>query len=192
MNKRVARAAALRLDQQIKELGELMIRRRLFIKADRMFKKPKPGKKRLVKWPKKLVPLYDDKARQRLLAACLPGYNCTWKAGQAAVSTVRGAGSVRAYKCRSAVRTGRPGTGRTCSERAGVRGGALLRVAVRAAGVAVAVCAERAAGGRRDGLLPVPARAALVRRAARPLRTPPPLQRCVDTLGKLQGRCLCL
>ena len=40
-----------------------MIRRRLFIKADRMFKKPKPGKKRLVKWPHKLVPLYDDKAR---------------------------------------------------------------------------------------------------------------------------------
>ena len=39
-----------------------MIRRRLFIKADRLFKKPKPGKKRLVKWPKKLVPLYEDKA----------------------------------------------------------------------------------------------------------------------------------
>lgn len=58
-----AAGAALRTDQQIKELGELMIRRRLFIKADRMFKKPKPGKKRLVKWPHKLVPLYDDKAR---------------------------------------------------------------------------------------------------------------------------------
>jgi len=72
MNKWVARAAALRLDQQIKELGELMIRRRLFIKADRMFKKPKPGKKRLVKWPKKLVPLYDDKVRARLLPTCLP------------------------------------------------------------------------------------------------------------------------
>ncbi|KAK9839798.1 hypothetical protein WJX81_002420 [Elliptochloris bilobata] len=53
---------ALRKDQQIRELGELMIRRRLFIKADRMFKKPKPGKKRLVKWPHKLVPLYDDKS----------------------------------------------------------------------------------------------------------------------------------
>ena len=58
-----AAGAALRTDQQVKELGELMIRRRLFIKADRMFKKPKPGKKRLVKWPHKLVPLYDDKAR---------------------------------------------------------------------------------------------------------------------------------
>ena len=58
-----AAGAALRTDQQIKELGELMIRRRLFIKADRMFKKPKPGKKRLVKWPHKLMPLYDDKAR---------------------------------------------------------------------------------------------------------------------------------
>lgn len=36
------------------------MRRRLFIKADRMFKKPKPGKKRLAKWPKKLVPFYAD------------------------------------------------------------------------------------------------------------------------------------
>ena len=33
-----------------------MLRRRFLIKADRMFKKPKPGRKRLVKWPKKLVP----------------------------------------------------------------------------------------------------------------------------------------
>ena len=51
-----------------------------------MFKKPKPGKKRLVKWPKKLVPLYDDKARRRLLAVCLPGWKCSWQTGQAAVS----------------------------------------------------------------------------------------------------------
>ena len=40
----------------MKELGELLLRRRFLIKADRMFKKPKPGRKRLVKWPKKLVP----------------------------------------------------------------------------------------------------------------------------------------
>ena len=40
----------------MKELGDLMLRRRFLIKADRMFKKPKPGRKRLVKWPKKLVP----------------------------------------------------------------------------------------------------------------------------------------
>ncbi len=183
MNKWVARAAALRLDQQIKELGELMIRRRLFIKADRMFKKPKPGKKRLVKWPKKLVPLYDDKVRARLLPACLPAClpGCIGKgqaARQAVVSTVRAAVSGRACRCadmsrRSAVRPGRPCTGQTRSERAGICGGALLRMAVRAAGVAVAVCAERAAGGRRDGLLPVPARAALVRRAVQPLRTRP-------------------
>ena len=33
-----------------------MLRRRFLIKADRMFKKPKPGRKRLVKWPKKLLP----------------------------------------------------------------------------------------------------------------------------------------
>ena len=48
--------AASKQDQQVKELGELLLRRRFLIKADRMFKKPKPGRKRLVKWPKKLVP----------------------------------------------------------------------------------------------------------------------------------------
>jgi hypothetical protein len=32
-----------------------MARRRLFVRADRMYKKPKPGRKKLVKWPKKLL-----------------------------------------------------------------------------------------------------------------------------------------
>ena len=35
------------------------MRRKLVIRVDRMYKKPKPGKKRLAKWPKKLVPLID-------------------------------------------------------------------------------------------------------------------------------------
>lgn len=48
--------AASKPEQQVKELGDLLLRRRFLIKADRMFKKPKPGRKRLVKWPKKLVP----------------------------------------------------------------------------------------------------------------------------------------
>ena len=52
--------AGLRVEDQIKTLAELMMRRRLFVKADRMFKKPKPGKKRLAKWPKKLIPMYAD------------------------------------------------------------------------------------------------------------------------------------
>lgn len=49
----------------MKELGDLLLRRRFLIKADRMFKKPKPGRKRLVKWPKKLVP-----AEAPLVRAC--------------------------------------------------------------------------------------------------------------------------
>ena len=53
---RSVHCAASKQDQQVKELGELLLRRRFLIKADRMFKKPKPGRKRLVKWPKKLVP----------------------------------------------------------------------------------------------------------------------------------------
>ncbi len=51
--------AALPLEVQIAFMGELMLRRGLFVKAERMFKKPKPGKKRLVKWPKKLLPIPD-------------------------------------------------------------------------------------------------------------------------------------
>ena len=50
-------------------------------------------------------------------------------------------------------------------------------MAVRATGIAVAVCAERAAGGGRHGLLPLPACAALVRRAAQQLRALARLQR---------------
>ena len=58
-----------------------MLRRRFLIKADRMFKKPKPGRKRLVKWPKKLVPAESPLVRLiillmlrlacRVLAICL-------------------------------------------------------------------------------------------------------------------------
>ena len=58
--------AGLRVEDQIKTLAELMMRRRLFVKADRMFKKPKPGKKRLAKWPKKLIPMYADQVNLSL------------------------------------------------------------------------------------------------------------------------------
>lgn len=37
----------------------LLIRRGLVLRVDRVYKKPKPGKKRLTKWPKKLVPVQD-------------------------------------------------------------------------------------------------------------------------------------
>ena len=53
---KIVHCAASKQEQQVKELGELLLRRRFLIKANRMFKKPKPGRKRLVKWPKKLVP----------------------------------------------------------------------------------------------------------------------------------------
>ena len=64
-----------------------MLRRRFLIKADRMFKKPKPGRKRLVKWPKKLVPAESPLVRLiispilrlacKLLAICLQHTNLT-------------------------------------------------------------------------------------------------------------------
>ena len=37
------------------------MRRNIFLKSERQFKKPKPGKKRLAKWPKKLIPLEGDR-----------------------------------------------------------------------------------------------------------------------------------
>lgn len=52
---------ATKLEQQVQEVAGLMLRKGLFMKTERMFKKPKPGKKRLVKWPKKLLPLHSDK-----------------------------------------------------------------------------------------------------------------------------------
>ena len=64
-----------------------MLRRRFLIKADRMFKKPKPGRKRLVKWPKKLVPAESPLVRLiiplmlrlacKLLRICLQHTNLT-------------------------------------------------------------------------------------------------------------------
>ncbi|DBB05953.1 TPA: hypothetical protein ACH3X3_009946 [Trebouxia sp. C0006] len=46
-------------DAQIKTLIELLLRRRLIFRTDRLYKKAKPGKKRLAKWPKKLLPVRD-------------------------------------------------------------------------------------------------------------------------------------
>lgn len=43
-------------EEQIEELVLLLLRRRLLLRCDRVYKKPKPGKKRLAKWPRKLVP----------------------------------------------------------------------------------------------------------------------------------------
>ena len=41
--------------EAVRELLHLMIRRGLVIRADRLHKKPKPGHKRLSKWPRKLA-----------------------------------------------------------------------------------------------------------------------------------------
>lgn len=46
-------------DGQMNEFIVLLIRRGLVLRVDRVYKKPKPGKKRLTKWPKKLVPVQD-------------------------------------------------------------------------------------------------------------------------------------
>ena len=39
----------------MRELLHLMMRRGLVIRADRLFKKPRPGRKNLSKWPRKLA-----------------------------------------------------------------------------------------------------------------------------------------
>lgn len=44
------------MDDQIAELMTLFMKRRLVRKTDRKYKKPKPGKKRLVKFPRTIVP----------------------------------------------------------------------------------------------------------------------------------------
>lgn len=44
------------VDDQIGELITLFMKRKLVRKTDRKYKKPKPGKKRLVKFPRTLVP----------------------------------------------------------------------------------------------------------------------------------------
>jgi hypothetical protein len=44
------------VDDQIAELIMSFMKRKLVRKTDRKFKKPKPGKKRLVKFPRTLVP----------------------------------------------------------------------------------------------------------------------------------------
>ena len=43
-------------EDQIAELMQLFAKRKFVRKADRKYKKPKPGKKRLVKFPRTLVP----------------------------------------------------------------------------------------------------------------------------------------
>ena len=44
------------MDDQIAELMVLFMKRKLVKKTERKYKKPKPGKKRLVKFPRTLVP----------------------------------------------------------------------------------------------------------------------------------------
>eukprot|EP01025_Chloroclados_australasicus_P009008 TRINITY_DN13401_c0_g2_i1.p2 TRINITY_DN13401_c0_g2~~TRINITY_DN13401_c0_g2_i1.p2 ORF type:complete len:336 (-),score=61.66 TRINITY_DN13401_c0_g2_i1:260-1201(-) len=48
------------IDDAIADLIRLLIRRQLIVRCERRYKKPKPGKKRLVKFPRKLV-LYQPK-----------------------------------------------------------------------------------------------------------------------------------
>eukprot|EP01023_Acetabularia_acetabulum_P000477 TRINITY_DN10188_c0_g1_i4.p1 TRINITY_DN10188_c0_g1~~TRINITY_DN10188_c0_g1_i4.p1 ORF type:complete len:313 (-),score=39.92 TRINITY_DN10188_c0_g1_i4:233-1171(-) len=44
------------VDDAIADLIRLLIRKQLIIRCDRRYKKPKPGKKRVVKFPRKLLP----------------------------------------------------------------------------------------------------------------------------------------
>ena len=44
-------------DERVAELGSLLIRRGMLVRCERRFKKPPPGQDRLVKFPKKVVPV---------------------------------------------------------------------------------------------------------------------------------------
>eukprot|EP01024_Parvocaulis_polyphysoides_P023600 TRINITY_DN2178_c0_g2_i1.p1 TRINITY_DN2178_c0_g2~~TRINITY_DN2178_c0_g2_i1.p1 ORF type:complete len:340 (+),score=47.00 TRINITY_DN2178_c0_g2_i1:45-1022(+) len=50
------------VDDAIADLIRLLIRKQLILACDRRYKKPKPGKKRVVKFPRKLVP-YEQKGQ---------------------------------------------------------------------------------------------------------------------------------
>jgi translocation protein SEC62 len=52
------------IETQIKALAELLIERRCLVNAQRKFLKPPPGQKRLIKFPKKVLPVEGAKARQ--------------------------------------------------------------------------------------------------------------------------------
>jgi len=45
------------MKDQVVELLHLMLRRGLIERADRFYNKPKPGRKRLSRWPNKLKPV---------------------------------------------------------------------------------------------------------------------------------------
>lgn len=53
-------------DAQIRSIIDLLVRKNFIRRVDRMYKKPKPGKKRLAKWPKKLVPVRDRESQVKL------------------------------------------------------------------------------------------------------------------------------
>ncbi|PNH11496.1 Translocation protein SEC62 [Tetrabaena socialis] len=59
LNQHVPAKLGKTTEDQIAELMMVFMRRKLVRKTDRKFKKPKPGKKRLVKFPRTLVPHQD-------------------------------------------------------------------------------------------------------------------------------------
>ncbi len=52
-----SRLTGAKEDEGIREMMHLLLRKGLVARTDRLYKKPKPGKKRLTKWPRKLVPV---------------------------------------------------------------------------------------------------------------------------------------
>lgn len=44
-------------EEGIREMMHLLMRRDLVRRTERFYKKPKPGRKRLTKWPRKLQPV---------------------------------------------------------------------------------------------------------------------------------------
>ena len=51
----VGHSSGRTIEMQVMEVYHQIARRQLAIRASRLYTKPKPGRKKLVKWPKKLV-----------------------------------------------------------------------------------------------------------------------------------------
>lgn len=46
------------VSESAREVLHLLMRRGLIVRAERLYNKPRPGRKRLSKWPRKLAPAH--------------------------------------------------------------------------------------------------------------------------------------
>ena len=82
------------MKDQVVELLHLMLRRGLIERAERFYSKPKPGRKRLSRWPNKLKQAAKSEQVQRCFNRVPVGHSlCGWllRIHHAAVISNRGA-----------------------------------------------------------------------------------------------------